>query len=218
MLPSATELLGWLASLPPGARDAALEEHLGIGAHDLSTAPPGKNLIGYHPSGVAPIVQALLEVPVRPDDVFIDLGSGLGKVVLLAAILTGATARGIELQPLLVQRAHEAATRLGVSARFDVGDARDAPLDDGTVFFLYAPFTRDVLRPVLSRLREVAVRREIVVCALGVDLEPAPWLARRDLDSFWLAIYDSRIAGGVPRPAGRVGVLAPAAEAIAREL
>jgi SAM-dependent methyltransferase len=189
-----------MESLPPGDRDAALEERLGITAGDVSSAPPpGEHLIGYHPSGIDPILRALAEVPVVPGDVFIDLGSGLGKVVLLAALVTGATARGVELQAPLAARAREAALRLELDVRFVAGDVRDADLDDGTVFFLYVPFTGPVLAAVLERLRRVAERRAIVVCTLGVDLEPAPWLVRRHLDAFWLAIYDSRIAGVTAR-------------------
>jgi SAM-dependent methyltransferase len=194
------ELLRWLATVPPSERDRVLEERLGIVADSGSAAPPGDELIGYHPSGVAPIVRALAEVPVTEHDVFVDLGAGLGKVVLLAALLTGATARGIEIQPALVGRAREAAARLKLDVRFEVGDARDADLDDGTVFFLYLPFTGGVLSRMLDRLRTVAERRRIVVCALGIDLDRTDWLARREVDEFWLAIYDS-ILPGAPSPA-----------------
>jgi SAM-dependent methyltransferase len=210
------ELLAWLASLPPGARDAALEDRLGFSAADASAAAPGEHMIGYHASGVASVVRALREVPVSPDDVFVDLGSGLGKVVILAAMLTGATARGIELQAALVERARSCATRLGIGARFAAEDARDARLDDGTVFFLYVPFTGPVLAAVLERLGAVAARRAIVVCALGVDLH-APWLVRRDLDAFWLAIYDSDVPGAEPRRARAASRLPPLADVIAFE-
>jgi hypothetical protein len=214
--------LAWLACLPPGARDAAVEERLGIAGDGAHAAAPGEHLVGYHASGVAPIVRALVEVPVLPQDVLVDLGSGLGKVVLLTAILTGATARGIELQPALVERARACAALLGVDARFVADDARDARLDDGTVFFLYVPFTGPVLATVLERLRAVAARRAIVVCTLGVDLR-APWLVRRGVDAFWLAIYDSQVPGAAARLAGAasapspLALLAPFAEVIAFE-
>jgi SAM-dependent methyltransferase len=186
--------LAWLASIPPAARDAAVDEYLGIAAPAPSSASPGEHLIGYHPSGVASIVRALIEAPVRVDDVVIDLGAGLGKVVLLAHLLTGATTRGIELQPALVERAREAARRLGASARFTHADVRDADLDDGTVFFLYLPFTGPALTRVLQRLHAIAKRRAIVVCSLGLDLDrEASWLVRRPIDSFWLALYDSSV-------------------------
>ncbi|HEY4158910.1 MAG TPA: class I SAM-dependent methyltransferase [Polyangiaceae bacterium] len=187
----AREFLARLARLPPSERDAVCEELLGI-REQPSVAPPGEHLIGYHASGVAAIVRLLLEVPVVEDDVVIDLGSGLGKVVLLAKLLTGATARGVELQEALAARARLAAVSCGLDVRFVCADARHAPLDDGTVFFLYLPFTGLVLLEVLARLRAVATRHAIVVCTLGLDLaREAPWLVRRDVESFWLDIYDS---------------------------
>jgi hypothetical protein len=213
---STADLVAWLASLSPGLRDAAIEEYLGIAQCLPSATPPGEHLIGYHPSGVAAIVRALVEARVTRDDVFVDLGSGLGKVVLLARLLTGATARGVELQAALVDQARRSAARLGVDARFCVGDAREACLDDGTIFFLYAPFTGPALSAVLNRLLAVAEQRAIVVCALGVDLDRAPWLARRAVDSFWLAVYDSRVAGVGPRRAVR-SALPPQADVIAFE-
>jgi SAM-dependent methyltransferase len=212
------DLLAWLASLPPLRRDAAIEEHLGIARHP-SDRPPSEHLIGYHASGVAPIVRTLLEVPVVADDVFVDLGAGLGKVVLIARLLTGASARGIELQPALVHRAREAAVRRAVDVTFIEGDAREVDLDVGTVFFLYLPFTGPVLSEVMRRLRGVASRHAIVVCSLGLDLDgEAPWLSRRPIDSFWLAIYDSVTPDVPPRPK-RDGSLAwnRAAEAVAFE-
>jgi precorrin-6B methylase 2 len=159
----------------------------------------------------------LLEVPVVADDVLVDLGAGLGKVALLAHVFTGAKARGVELQPELVGRARQAASRLAPQVAFARGDAREVALDDGSVFFLYLPFTGPVLAGVLQRLRSVASQRAIVVCSLGLDLE-ATWLARRPVDSFWLTIYDSVVAGVPPRPArARSPLLGAHAETIAFE-
>jgi SAM-dependent methyltransferase len=196
----AAELLAWLSSLPAEERDAAVEEYLGIDGPAPCSAPPGDHLIGYHASSVDAIVRALAEVPVGADDVVVDLGAGLGKVVFLAHLITGATARGIELQPCLVDRARAAAVGLGIDVRFTQADAREADLDDGTVFFLYAPFTGPVLDEVACRLHAVAKRRAIVVCALAIDLDRhARWLVRRPIDSFWLTIYDSIVAGPTNR-------------------
>jgi SAM-dependent methyltransferase len=210
-------LFASLASLPPGARDAALEKRLRIGGAPNHEDPPGPGLIGYHPSGVAPIVRALAEVPVGPDDVFVDLGSGLGKVVILAALLTGAFARGIEVQQPLVARARRTARRLGVDVRFTCADMRDADLRDGTVFYLYAPCGRPALRPVLDRLHAVAQERTIVVCALGIDLDGARWLVNRGVDAFWLSIYESAIPHVAPRERRRTSPLSPQALAVAFE-
>ncbi len=194
-----TDLLAWLSRLPPEARDAAVEAYFGIEG-GAASSPPGDHLIGYHASGIAPIVRALMEVPIVPEDVVVDLGAGLGKVVLLTRLLTGATVRGLELQPALVERARAAAARLQIEVCFTQGDARDSALEDGTVFFLYAPFTGPVLGDVGRRLHGVAQRHAIVVCALGIDFDPDErWLVARQLDSFWLTIYDSVVPGVTPR-------------------
>jgi hypothetical protein len=209
-------LLEWLASLPAGERDRAVEERLGLTPE--GSASPGEHLVGYHPSGVGPIVEALASVPVEEGDVLVDLGSGLGKVVLLTALLTPATARGIEIQPALARRASASAERLGLAARarFDAGDVRDetVSLDDGTVFFLYLPFTGPALARVASRLEAVARRKPIVVATVGIDLDRVPWLVRRDLTAFWLALYDSAVPGipsrrrGAPTQTDAVSIIA----------
>jgi SAM-dependent methyltransferase len=212
------ELVAWLASLPPSERDAAVERHLGMTLRP-SSAPPGEHLVGYHASGVAPIVRMLVEVPVTADDVVVDLGAGLGKVLVLTRLLTGAAVCGVELQPGLVTAARESATRLGVDVSFVEGDARDAVFVGGTVFFLYAPFTGPVLADVMARLREVASRRAIVVCTLGLDLDrEAPWLVRRPVESFWLSVYDGRLPDVPPRLAReRSPMLGPDADVVALE-
>ncbi|MGO8994526.1 MAG: class I SAM-dependent methyltransferase [Polyangiaceae bacterium] len=201
----ASDLLAWLASVPTQERDAAVEAYLGIAASAVSCSSPGEDMVGYHASGVAPIVRMLLEVPVVADDVFVDLGSGLGKVTKLARILTGATVRGIEIQPALVERARRVSTELRLDVSYIQADARHADLADGTVFFLYVPFTGSVLRDVLRNLRRVATDHAIVVCSLGVDLDrEAPWLSRRPSDSFWLTLYDS-VLPSVPERRERAG-------------
>jgi hypothetical protein len=210
--------MAWLASMPPSKREVAIEERLGLAPRPSST-PPGPHGIGYHASGVAAILRMLIEVPVVAGDVLVDLGAGLGKVVLLTRLLAGATARGVETQPALVRRAREAAARLGLQdVTYVQGDAREADVADGTVFYLYAPFTGPILVEVMDRLRSVATRRAIVVCTLGVDLErEAPWLVRRPLDSFWLAIYDSVEPGAAPSARAASSIRGPLAEAIAFE-
>jgi SAM-dependent methyltransferase len=209
-----------VARADPSRRDRVAEEWLGLDSGQ-PTDPPGDELVGYHPSGIGSIVRMLLEVPVHPRDVFVDLGSGLGKVVFVTRLLTQAHVRGIELQPALVERARLAGARLALDVDFVHADARTSAastFDDGTVFFLYLPFTGSALDQVLSRLHAVATGRTIVVCTLGIDLDrAAPWLVRRATDSFWLAICDSAVPGAPAR--GRADSIAwpDAAIAIAFE-
>jgi len=212
------ELLRWLAAIAPAGREKALEQLLGISECPNEPASLGDDLVGYSPSGVAPIVRAVFEAPVTREDIFIDLGAGLGKAAMVAHLLSGARARGVELQPGLVDQATARAAQLGLSeVSFVAADARDAELDDGNVFFLYLPFTGAVLAAVLRRIHLVAERRDVVVCTLGLDLPSNDWLERRETDAFWLSIYDSRCGrGNAGRRRTRVR-LSPLAEAIACE-
>ena len=179
------EGVSWLIELAPSERDSAFEAWLGIGG-DVNALPPGDDLIGYHASALAPVVAALIEVGADEEDVFIDLGCGLGKVTALARMISGARVRGIELQSELISRAPKLE-----GVEYFHGDVRDAPLDDGTIFYLYNPFSGDVLTEVLRRLHELSKQRAITICTLGLSLKE-DWLQERTLEHFWLQIFDSR--------------------------
>jgi hypothetical protein len=163
---------------------------------DVSDLPRGS--VPYLPCGVNEILAMVHEVPVLLDDELVDLGSGLGRVVILTHLLTGALARGVEIQEPLVLEARARARALGLSGvSFTHADARDANLDGSRrasrlVFFLYAPFNGEMLTGVVRRLEDVSRRRPIVICAVDVELAFAGWLRRREpCRSPALAIYDS---------------------------
>ncbi len=210
------ELLAWLAEHPPDARDAALEQLLGIEKPAASLGSPlGGDRMPYMPSAIAPVVRAALDVPITASDVFVDLGAGLGKAVMAVHLLTGARARGVELQPALVSEARERAAALGLDGvEFAESDALTADLDDATVVFLYLPFTGAVLEGVVRRLEAVARQRQIAICTLGLDLR-ADWMTERPSDEFWLSIYDTRIRGATPRAMGPLPELSALGDAIA---
>ena len=102
----------------------------------------------------------MLEVAgVGPDQVFLDVGSGDGRLVVLAA-RAGAEAVGIDRQELLVERARDNATMAGVAdkAQFVHADALDVPsiverADVVSVFLTLAglsvlgPYLAETLRP-----------------------------------------------------------------------
>lgn len=200
------DLLGWLLEQPSELRDYVVEGLLGVAHGPLLEAAPELPpwSVGHHPSSFGQVALALAGVPVVAEDVFVDLGAGSGKVALLAHLLTGARACGVELQPPLVSQARDAAAALGCdSVGFELADARDAEIGDGTVFFMYLPFIGPVLEAVMRRLRAIAERREIIVCALGLELAAWDWLAPRPPGSFWLSVYRSTIPGASPRAADR---------------
>jgi hypothetical protein len=101
-------------------------------------------------------------------DILYDVGSGLGQVGILVHLLSGAATRGVEFEPAYCEYARTCAAALNLSAvEFINTDARTADYSDGTIFFLYTPFTGRMLDDVLERLREVSRSRTIRLFTYG---------------------------------------------------
>ncbi len=102
-----------------------------------------------------PIVQRMFAMAkVNKDDVLVDLGSGDGKIPILAAKLFSIRARGVELVGERVAIARANARQAGVEhlVSFEQGDALQAKISDATVVTTYLfPHVMERLRP---RLRE----------------------------------------------------------------
>jgi hypothetical protein len=97
--------------------------------------------------------------PLLAQTTFIDVGSGKGRVVLLAAMQTFREAVGVELSPILhdlAMRNHAVVDRAGVlrsTVRFELGDAAQLEVPDGpVVVYLYHPFREPIFEAVIERL------------------------------------------------------------------
>jgi hypothetical protein len=102
------------------------------------------------------------------DDVFVDLGSGLGQVVILIGLLTEARCVGVEYEPAYHFYAEGCRGSLRLEhVRFVNADACSVAYDEGTVFYLYTPFEGRMLEDVLELLREQARERVIRVFTYG---------------------------------------------------
>ena len=102
------------------------------------------------------------------NDVFFDLGSGLGQAAILVNLLAGVTVKGIEFEPAFCDYARECAAELNLSdVTFINADARKADYSEGTVFFMYTPFSGEILHDVLNRLRKEALLRKIRIITYG---------------------------------------------------
>jgi cyclopropane fatty-acyl-phospholipid synthase-like methyltransferase len=106
------------------------------------------------PHAVAETMLTMAEV--KPNDVVYDLGSGDGRIPVLAASKYGARAVGIELEPYLLDRSRQSAREQSVSdkVRFVEGDLFSADISEATVVTLY-------LSPSVNRRLEDKLKREL---------------------------------------------------------
>lgn len=152
-----------------------------LGEEQVTREP---EMVFYQPTPARVLLSLVDRARIRPGDVVYDLGSGLGRVVILVSLLSGARAVGVEREPAYCEYAERCARTLQVPrVEFLLADAREAPLSDGTVFFLYTPFRGALLEQVLERLRRIARERPIRVCTLGpctVEVAACGWLKPAD--------------------------------------
>jgi SAM-dependent methyltransferase len=103
------------------------------------------------------IADAMLRLAsVTGDDVVYDLGSGDGRIPIIAAQKYGARGVGIEIDPRLVELAWRIANEAEVANRvsFIVGDLFEADLGKATVVTLYvSPNMMKMLAPRLRALK-----------------------------------------------------------------
>ena len=130
--------------------------------------PLDQGMVFYQPTPARHIFDTLARLALGERDVLVDLGSGLGHVPLLATICSPARCIGVEWQEAYVEAAQRCAQDLRLErVAFVQGDARQADLSTGTVFYLYTPFDGDMLRVMLDRLAIEARSRPIRLCTLG---------------------------------------------------
>lgn len=199
----AARLRAALDSLPGHERETWLD--LVLGAPSLPEDGPDlpAGCVPYCPCPVDLLLLMLDEVALGSEDVFVDIGAGVGRVTTLVHLLTGAAAIGIEVQAGLVRTAREITRELGVEGVATIhadaaGAVRDLPA--GTVFFLYCPFSGSRLDRVLDGLESVAATRSIRICCVHVPPLVRPWLEPVAAPAPELVIYRS-IAPPPPAPA-----------------
>lgn len=119
-------------------------------------APPTQPGIYFAPTLHAVADEMLRLAGVTKQDVVFDLGSGDGRIVILAAQKYGARAVGIELDQALVETSRVVAREGEVAnkATFICGDLFRADISSATVVMLY-------LSPGMNRELEAKLKREL---------------------------------------------------------
>jgi protein-L-isoaspartate O-methyltransferase len=181
--------------VPVFQRDHFVEEVLGIAYPPLEEPELTPGLMTYSPSGYDEIVHAIDVTRLGPGDQFLDVGSGMGKAVMLATLLAGATSTGVECERSLDALARDASHAIGLQeVRFHHGDARDVASENADVVFMYLPFTGSVLTTVMARLIEegrprASRSRARFLCAGPLDTHHYPDLVAAGPAKSWLHIY-----------------------------
>jgi hypothetical protein len=185
-----------LTSVPPLERDAWLDWVLGLDSLPDDGPELPRGCVPYLPCSVDALLRVVDVAEVQASDVFVDIGSGVGRAATLVHLLTGAAAVGLEIQPALVSASRALTTRLNV-VRFSPvqGDATELTglITIGSVFFLYCPFSGQRLEKVVDALEAIARTRPIRVCCVDLPLPSRPWLTLASPPFEDLAVYRSTL-------------------------
>jgi SAM-dependent methyltransferase len=185
-----------LLGVPAAERDAWVDLVLGLDDLPLDGPALPAGGVPYLPCSVEVLLQVVDEAPVRPSDVFVDVGAGPGRVIALVHLLTGAGAIGLEVQPHLVEAARGLTARLGLSRVACIqadASAGAAFMATGSVFFFNCPFSGARLEKVLDDLEPIARTRPLRLCCIYLPLPPRPWLTRQPGRGGELEIYRSTV-------------------------
>jgi SAM-dependent methyltransferase len=161
--PRAADLLRARIALLEGLTRLLFERRLGIrtdGWIELAELNlPSEHRVHYQPSAWLTLPRALRRGEVAPEDVFIDFGCGMGRVVLEAALrYRFARVIGVELSPQLADLARRNVERNRGRLRTSrveivTADVLAYPIpDDVTVAFFYNPFLGPIFAHVVRGL------------------------------------------------------------------
>lgn len=143
--------------------------------------------VHYEPTSYGDIFRVLKVAGLKQGDVFLDYGSGMGRVVFAASHLGARRAIGIEIVPELSQAAITNQKRSGppkTGVEFVCMDAGAYVPDEVSLVYMFHPFGPGTLRQVLANLR--AAKRPAGSQLRIIYLNPvyeevlaeAPWLEK----------------------------------------
>ena len=112
----------------------------------------------YFPTSIRAFNRVIRDLAVEPDDVFVDYGCGMGRVLVLAARHPFRSMIGVEVSEELLRSARQnigqaLAPRDQSRVELVHQNARDFRLPDtASVLYFYNPFHGDVLRKVFAEI------------------------------------------------------------------
>jgi SAM-dependent methyltransferase len=174
-----------------------------VALKDLEVVGDNKDQGGnYQPIKADQFRLAIRHFQIPTDGVFVDYGSGKGRVLFLAILYGFRRVVGIEFAPALCEEADRNFERFRrrTGRKFEAHvacvDAADYKVnDDDSVFFLNNPFRKRVLQQVLSN-----IRRSLESNPRSIHIVYVNPFHRRvlDDDSFWRMVAETDSGGLEP--------------------
>jgi len=113
--------------------------------------------VDYLPTSYSVLRRVIKSLDLSNDDIFVDLGSGLGRAVFTANWLGAGRSIGVEIDPSLVTAARANLSRSRFLKRgiefVEIG-AGAYPQIETTVIYMYHPFGPATMREVATRIEE----------------------------------------------------------------
>ena len=125
-----------------------------LAATAQQAAPESEKLAHYYPTPESVVERLLKFAGLKPGEKMFDLGSGDGRIVIMAAQKFGADATGIELDPDLAKESAEKIRRLGLEKKAHIvrGDILRQDYSSADVLAVYLlPRSNERLRPMLEK-------------------------------------------------------------------
>ncbi|MBD3296275.1 MAG: methyltransferase domain-containing protein, partial [Candidatus Omnitrophica bacterium] len=164
-----------LSSRGTDLNDRTIDWLLGIHGEDEAGRKGLRYLYQGNPYGL--ITELFSELELSEEDILYDIGSGYGRVVFTAALVSGAgKAVGVEHVRERVEECRDIAAEMDLSnVEFRRGDALEEDISDGTLFFVDLSILDGKRSPELhdigGKITEIGRKKEIKVAAQGASRE-----------------------------------------------
>jgi len=120
------------------------------------TAPSDRHGAVYYATIAYPVIRSVLQrLNLQPDDTFIDVGCGKGRVLCLAARMQVARVIGVEYSPDLARMAERNLALLRgklAPAEVAVTPAEEFDYSSATALYFFNPFEAEILDLVLGKM------------------------------------------------------------------
>lgn len=166
----AARLAQFCRSLPDRAQSFVFDRALGVSTKEPAStigsvfAPGGENC-PYSGAQWLPVRRALRDLSPGPSDVFVDLGCGKGKALLIAGRLPYRHAIGVEIDEELARHSERNVRQAGSRLRARHVEIVNASVlewpipDDTSVIFMFNPFIGQTFRSAMRLIFESYDRR-----------------------------------------------------------